>query len=178
MLKTHKTILAAICGSLLLMAGNAQAGNGTPAAATAAQPAAASTPAAPTPAAPAKKAAMAAEVARAQFTTAVQNHEPTDDVTTLDNSHTKIYFFTDLKNMSSQTVTHRWMYNGNVVADVKLEPKAARWRTYSSKNLNPVMTGTWTVEVLDGAGNVLTKKSFDYTKAAASDNAAAGGGSK
>jgi len=174
MLKTHKTILAAICGGLLLTAGTAWAGTGTPAAGTAAQPAAASTPAK----APAKKAAMAAEVSRAQFTTAVKNHEPTDDITTLDNSHTNIDFFTELKNMSGQTVTHRWMYNGNVVANVKLEPKAAHWRTYSSKNLNPVMTGTWTVEVIDGAGNVLTKKSFDYTKAAASDNAAAGGGSK
>ena len=169
MLKTHKTIFAAICGGLLLTAGTAWAGNGTPAAGTAAQPAAASTPAAP-----AKKTAMAAAVTRAQFTTAVKNHEPTDDVSTLDNSHTKIYFFTDLKNMSGQTVTHRWMYNGNVVANVKLVPKAARWRTYSSKNLNPVMTGTWTVEVLDGAGNVLTKKSFDYTKAAASNSGDSG----
>ncbi|HET7649741.1 MAG TPA: DUF2914 domain-containing protein [Gammaproteobacteria bacterium] len=158
MLKTHKTILAMLCGSLLLTAGVAVAQN-TPATGTAAKPAAAA------PAAKASSAAASAEVSRAQFTTSIANHEPTDDVTTLDNSHTKIYFFTDLKNMSGQTVTHRWTYNGNVVAEVKLEPKAARWRTYSSKNLDPVMTGTWTVEVVDGAGNVLTKKSFDYTKA-------------
>jgi hypothetical protein len=31
------------------------------------------------------------------------------------------------------------------------------------------------VEVLDAAGNVLAKKSFDYTKAAASSDAAGGG---
>jgi Protein of unknown function (DUF2914) len=172
MRKTDKTILAALCGSLLLMAGIAQADNSMPAASSAAKPAAASTStAAATPA----KAAAAAEVARAQFTSEIKDHEPTDDVTTLDNSHTKIYFFTDLKNMSGQTVIHRWMFNGNTVAEVKLAPKAARWRTYSSKTLDPVMTGTWSVEVVDGAGNVLVKKSFDYTKAAASGDAAGGG---
>jgi hypothetical protein len=166
MRKTNKTILAALCGSLLLIAGIAQADNTTPAASSAAKPAAAAS---------ASKAATSGEVARAQFTTAIANHEPTDDVTTLDNSHTKIYFFTDLKNMSGQTVTHRWSFNGNTVAEVKLSPKAAHWRTYSSKVLDPVMTGTWSVEVLDAAGNVLAKKSFDYTKAAASSDAAGGG---
>jgi hypothetical protein len=166
MRKTNKTILAALCGSLLLIAGIAQADNTTPAASCADKPAAAAS---------ASKAATSGEVARAQFTTAIANHEPTDDVTTLDNSHTKIYFFTDLKNMSGQTVTHRWSFNGNTVAEVKLSPKAAHWRTYSSKVLDPVMTGTWSVEVLDAAGNVLAKKSFDYTKAAASSDAAGGG---
>jgi hypothetical protein len=172
MRKTHKTILAALCGGLLLMAGIAQAGNPAAAASSTAKPAAAATTA---PAATATKAATSGEVARAQFTTAIDNHEPADDVTTLDNSHTKIYFFTDLKNMSGQTVTHRWSFNGNTVAEVKLAPKAARWRTYSSKTLDPVMTGTWSVEVMDDAGNVLAKKSFEYTKAAASGDAASGG---
>lgn len=172
MLKTNKTILAALCGSLLLIAGIAQAGNGVPAASTAAMPAAASAK----PAATESKAATSGEVARAQFTTEIKDHEPTDDVTTLDNSHTKIYFFTDLKNMSGQTVTHRWSFNGNTVAEVKLAPKAARWRTYSSKTLDPVMTGTWSVEVLDAAGNVLAKKSFEYTKAPASSSPSSGGG--
>ncbi|HEX5340630.1 MAG TPA: DUF2914 domain-containing protein [Gammaproteobacteria bacterium] len=160
MRKTYNTILAALCGGLLLAAGIAQANDTTPAASSIATPAATSS------AATASKAATSGEVARAQFTSEIQNHEPTDDVTTLDNSHTKIYFFTDLKNMSGQTVTHRWSFNGNTVAEVKLEPKAARWRTYSSKTLDPVMTGTWSVEVVDGAGNVLAKKSFEYTKAA------------
>ncbi|HET7921686.1 MAG TPA: DUF2914 domain-containing protein [Gammaproteobacteria bacterium] len=173
MRKTDKTILAAVCGGMLLTVGMAQAAAPQDASSTAA-PAAASAMPAPSQN---KSAAAAAEVARAQFTTAVADHEPTDDVTTLDNSHTKIYFFTDLKNMSGQTVTHRWSFNGNTVAEVKLHPMAARWRTYSSKNLDPVMTGTWSVEVLDDAGNVLTKKSFEYTKAAATD-AAAGGGAK
>ncbi|MGH7487690.1 MAG: DUF2914 domain-containing protein, partial [bacterium] len=125
MRKTYNTILAALCGGLLLAAGIAQANDTTPAASTMATPAASSS----APAATASKAATSGEVARAQFTSEMQNHEPTDDVTTLDNSHTKIYFFTDLKNMSGQTVTHRWSFNGNTVAEVKLEPKAARWRT-------------------------------------------------
>lgn len=171
MRKTYKTILTALCGGLLLATGIAQAA--PQAASSTAAPAAATS----TPAATESMAATSGEVARAQFTTAIANHEPTDDVTTLDNSHTKIYFFTDLKNMSGQTVTHRWSFNGNMVAEVQLTPKAAHWRTYSSKNLDPVMTGTWSVEVLDAAGNVLAKKSFEYTKAAASD-AAAGGGTK
>ena len=144
---------ALLGGALVLAVGTAQAQS------TAAMPAAASVAAA-TPA------AATASVSQAQFTTAVSNREPADNITTLDNSHNQVFFFTVLVNAAGQTITHRWVYNGQTMAEVKFEPKANRWRVWSSKLLLPSQTGTWTVEVVDGSGNVLTSKTLDYTAAA------------
>lgn len=152
-------------GVLLLTAGALQAQT-TPMASSAmpASPAAASTPSAP--------AAATASVSQAQFTTAVNNREPADNISTLDNSHNQVFFFTVLKDAAGQTITHRWQYNGQTMAEVKFEPKANHWRLWSSKTLLPSQTGTWTVEVVDGNGNVLTSRTFNYTAApAATPNA-------
>ena len=156
----HKTCLT-IFGALLLLASGAVQAQTSPAASTAmpASPAvSASTAAAPAPAATAK-------VGQAQFTTAVSERKPADDIRTLDNRHDKVFFFSVLKDAAGQTITHRWEFKGRTMAKVKFEPKANHWRVWSSKTLMPDQTGTWTVEVLDGSGNVLQSKSFDYTQA-------------
>jgi hypothetical protein len=163
----NKLIFTTLGAILLLFAGMARAQT-TPAASTA-MPVAAS-PASTMPAAPAAApvpAAATASVGSAQFTTAVNNREPADDVTTLDTSHGQVFFFTVLKDAAGQTITHRWVYDGQTMAEVKFEPKANHWRVWSSKMLMPHQTGTWTVDVVDGSGNVLTSKSFDYTQAQA-----------
>lgn len=116
--------------------------------------------------------AATASVSRAQFTTAINHREPADDITTLDNSHTQVFFFSVLQDATGQTITHRWQYNGQTMAQVKFEPKANRWRVWSSKKLLPSQTGTWTVEVLDARGNVLAKKSFNYIQATPAPGAA------
>jgi hypothetical protein len=153
-----------LCLSSAARSQTAPAGTSTqpmaPAAATAmpSSPAASASAAAPAPAATAK-------VGQAQFTTGVDNREPADDISNLDNSHDKVFFFSVLKDASGQTITHRWQYNGNTMAEVKFEPKADHWRVWSSKTLMPDQTGTWTVQVLDSSGNVLVSKSFDFTQA-------------
>jgi len=119
--KIDKALLAAFSVSLLLGTGSVLAAD-APAAATAA-PAAA-----PAPAPTAKASAAKAEVVRAQFTSGVDKHEPTDTLTTLDNSHTRIYFYAVLVNMSGQSVTFRWTYNGVTQAEVKQTPNSARYR--------------------------------------------------
>ncbi|HKV97485.1 MAG TPA: DUF2914 domain-containing protein [Gammaproteobacteria bacterium] len=149
----NKTFAALLGGALVLAVGTAQAQS------TTAMPAAASV-AATAPA------AATASVSQAQFTTAVNNREPADNISTLDNSHNQVFFFTALKDAAGQTITHRWVYNGQTMAEVKFEPKANHWRVWSSKMLLPSQTGTWTVEVVDGGGNVLTSKTLDYTAAA------------
>lgn len=149
----NKTFAALLGGALVLALGTAQAQS------TTAMPAAASV-AAPAPA------AATASVSQAQFTTAVNNREPADNISTLDNSHNQVFFFTALKDAAGQTITHRWVYNGQTMAEVKFEPKANHWRVWSSKMLLPSQTGTWTVEVVDGGGNVLASKTLDYTAAA------------
>lgn len=161
----NKFTAALLGGALLLTAGALQAQTvpNTPSA-TPAKPAATAPSATPA-------AAATASVSQAQFTTAVSDRKPADAITTLDNSHSEVFFFTALKDAAGQTITHRWQFNGQTMAEVKFEPKANHWRVWSSKNLLPSETGTWTVEVVDSSGNVLTSKTLNYTAAPATSNA-------
>jgi Protein of unknown function (DUF2914) len=172
----HKILMTMLATSVLIAMAAAQA-QSAPAASTSmpAKPASTAMPAAsaatPMPAAPAAT-HKPAVVMHAQFTTGISNREPVDDVSTLDSSHDMVYFFTELKDAEGQTIIHRWEFNGKTVAEVSLQPKAAHWRTWSSKKLMPEQTGTWTVEVVDDSGKVLMSKSFDYTQAPMSESKA------
>ena len=112
----------------------------------------------------AASAAQAIEVSRAQFTTAVENREPVDTITTLAIDHARVYFFSEIRDGQDQTITHRWLYQGRVMAELAFAVKGPRWRVWSSKNLIPAWTGTWTVQVVDGNGVVLTEKRFEYVE--------------
>lgn len=108
-------------------------------------------------------AAIAGDVPRAQFTSAIDSREPVDELEGAAAADlSRLYFFTELRDLEGQTVTHRWTYDGDTMAEVSFTPEGARWRVWSSKELLPQWTGTWTVEVVDAAGNVLSAKSIDY----------------
>lgn len=94
------------------------------------------------------------DVARHQFTTAVEDREPVDSLTDAMNID-PLYYFTELKGFEGSVVTHRWWYNGEKMADVTFDVGGPRWRVYSSKQLLPEWDGDWTVEVLDWQGRVL-----------------------
>jgi hypothetical protein len=111
-------------------------------------------------------------VARGMFTTAVVDREPQDELTSLSNDHYSVSFFSELKNMAGQKVTHRWEYNGQVMAEVSFDVGGDRWRIHSSKNLQPIWLGEWTVSVLDSDMNVVSTHSLDYTVARSSQPAA------
>lgn len=138
-----------------------------------AQPAAAAQPAATT-ATPAQPAAAAAPqstgtVARAQFTSAVENREPVDKVSSLLNDKNRVYFFSEIKDAPNQKITHRWEYNGKVMSEMNFDVGGERWRVFSSKTLDPSWTGEWKVSILDQAGSTLGASTFTYEKAAAAN---------
>ena len=142
-----------------------------------AQPAAAAQPAATT-ASPAQPAAAAAPqstgtVARAQFTSAVENREPVDKVSNLLNDKNRVYFFSEIKDAPNQKITHRWEYNGKVMSEMNFDVGGERWRVFSSKTLDPSWTGEWKVSVLDQAGSTLGASTFTYEKATANPPATA-----
>jgi hypothetical protein len=120
------------------------------------------TPAASPAEAEAAAPAPAGSVARAQFTREVREREPADQVTALPNTDTRIYFFTELKGMAGQTVTHRWEHNGKIMAEIPVEVGGERWRTYTSKTLDPSLTGEWKASVIDSAGGTLAAGTFTY----------------
>jgi Protein of unknown function (DUF2914) len=120
-----------------------------------------------TTAAPTEPAAAAptGEVKRAQFCSGVAEREPLDDLTTLAAPAEKVFFFTELIGMGGKTVTHKWSLDGQTMGEVAIAVGGDRWRCYSTKTLAPGSTGTWTVQVVDDAGNKLAEKTLTYTAA-------------
>jgi len=114
--------------------------------------------------------ASSEHVARALFTSEVQNREPTDTVTSLSNDKNKIYFYSELTGLGGQTVTHRWEYQGKTMGEVKFNVGGPRWRVWSSKTLLPQWTGEWRVSIIDGSGNKVGEGTFNYAAADAPSN--------
>ncbi len=108
----------------------------------------------------------ASSVVRATFTSGVEDREPLDSVAEVKNDHRLIYFFSEFQNMSGEMVTHRWEYNGQVMAEIPFHVGGPRWRVWSSKNLEPYWLGQWTVTLVNAEGTVLESKSFRYSDAA------------
>jgi hypothetical protein len=103
-------------------------------------------------------------IAVSAFTTTINKHSPSDRIQQLNNDIKKIYFFTDLRNFQGQTLTHEWSYNGWVAQRIPFVITGSRWRVSSNKSLKPRGKGTWTVKILDGAGNVIQKSTISYNK--------------
>ena len=104
----------------------------------------------------------AGEVSRAQFATAVVDREPVDNLNVLSNSQNQVSFFSELKGFSGMTITHQWLYQGEVMFEKGFAVGGPRWRVWSSKTLLPGWTGEWTVKVLDEQRNSLSETRFSY----------------
>lgn len=99
-------------------------------------------------------------VERAVFTTAVVDHEPIDELETLDPAEGEITFFTELMGVEGEVIDHRWFLDGELVAEVPIEVGGPRWRAYSTKTLLANWTGELKVEVANAAGDVLHEASI------------------
>jgi len=105
-------------------------------------------------------------VVRAIFTTAIVDREPIDTLETFSTDTNRIFFFTDLRGLGGQIVTHRWEHNGQVMAEITFRVgSGTRWRVYSSKNLLPEWTGTWEVVINNANGEALHTNTFEYVAA-------------
>ena len=103
-------------------------------------------------------------ISQANFALNVVNRTPENIVSEIDNNIKKIYFYTNLRNLKGQTITHRWSYNGKNMAEVIFHPKSNRWRVYSSKNLWHTWLGEWKVEVVNENSQILLTRTFKYKK--------------
>ncbi|MBR7887560.1 DUF2914 domain-containing protein [Marinomonas sp. A79] len=104
-------------------------------------------------------------VARAQFTTDVIDREPIDNVGSVIKVEygeiQRVYFFTDLRDMSGGQVVHRWTLDGEEQAEIAFDIGGDRWRVWSSKRLMPGFDGKWSVDILLD-DQVIESHSFDY----------------
>lgn len=115
---------------------------------------------------PAKPPVPASAVARGTFTTAIEQREPVDQIDSLGNDHDRVFYFTEFVGVGGRQLTHRWEYEGKVMAEVPISIDGPRWRAYSSKNLAGGWLGEWKVSVVDETGNVVHTDSFVYEAAA------------
>jgi hypothetical protein len=109
---------------------------------------------------------LQAEVARSSFTTNIQDREPIDQLYALTDGLKEVFYFTELKNLQGQTITHQWSTAGKASHSITFDVGANRWRVYSSKTLNKP-EGTWTVTVSDANGLILKEESISYGNAGA-----------
>lgn len=130
-------------------------------------PPAASQPAAPAAAQTQPQPKSTGTVARAQFTSAIQDREPVDKVSNLLNDKNRVYFFSEIKDAPNQKITHRWEHDGKVVSETSFDVGGNRWRVFSNKTLDPKQTGEWKVSVVDEAGSTLGASTFTYEAAPA-----------
>ena len=107
-------------------------------------------------------------VARAQFTTGIKAREPIDRIESVVYAEgpqlKRLFYFTELLDLKGETIIHRWEHEGELVAEVKFKVRGNRWRVYSSKYLQPQMTGQWRVIVVNSKGESLAAADFMFEK--------------
>ena len=104
-------------------------------------------------------------VVRSIFTSGIDQREPVDKFNDMNSEQGRVYYFTELRDMSGQTAIHRWEFDGKVMAEVEFNVQGPRWRVWSSKSFVPGWAGEWKVSVLNGAGEVISEDILTYTKA-------------
>ena len=105
-------------------------------------------------------------VVRSIFTSSIQDREPIDKLEKSAEAD-RVFYFTELRDMSGQTATHRWEYDGKVMSEVKFDVRGPRWRVWSSKSFTPGWAGDWKVSVLNGAGETISEELISLTSAPA-----------
>ncbi len=104
-------------------------------------------------------------VARSQLTYLVKNKEPQDQVALpvkiRDDRTVKIYYFTEIKNMTGNTVFHIWKNNGKQIFKKAIKVKGPRWRAATYKTIDSMSIGNWQVSLIDSKGNLLDELNFE-----------------
>jgi hypothetical protein len=95
------------------------------------------------------------------FCTGIEEREPVGEASEFTTELERVWCWTNIVGATDTTlVTHKWYWEGENVAEVELEIRYPRMRTWSYKTITPEMIGNWKVEVVDPDGVILTEKSF------------------
>ncbi|PKH02157.1 hypothetical protein CXF72_13210 [Psychromonas sp. MB-3u-54] len=112
-----------------------------------------------------RKKLLSDNVTRFIISQAVEGNEP---IGTLDNIHfdsnniATVYAYSNVNGLKDQTVYYQWSLNGKNIAKIKVKVGANRWRSYSSKFIQPNMHGEWKVELQNQEGENLAINQFNY----------------
>ena len=73
-----------------------------------------------------------------------------------------VYYYAELLDLTGQTVTLRWSLEGKRMQDDPVVVTSARQSIWTMMKMRPQWTGNWTVEVLNGKGQVIGQRNFAY----------------
>lgn len=101
------------------------------------------------------------DVAEAVITSAVVDRQPSDNLTTVAKDVGTVYCWMRITGAEGEIqVEHVWYKDDTEVARVSLRIAGSNWRTWSSKNIDPMWTGNWRVDVVGPDGTVLESVAF------------------
>jgi len=99
-------------------------------------------------------------IMRDVLATGIENRQPVEANGGITADVGQLFYFTDVQG-GPGTIQHVWIWQGRTMATVSLEIKSARFRTWSSKRIQPEWTGKWRVEARSSDGAVLSFKEFE-----------------
>lgn len=100
------------------------------------------------------------KVVRGVLATAIENRLPVEASAPVAASVGQLFYFTEIEG-GPATIQHVWIWKGQVVATVTLDVKSPRYRTWSSKRIQPEWTGQWRIEARTSDGTVLSSHDFE-----------------
>lgn len=107
----------------------------------------------------------AGSVINATFTSNVAEGAPVDFREAFFTDTPVVYYYSELLDLEGQTVKHRWSLEGKVMQEVPIQVTRARQPAWSKSTMQPQWTGNWTVEVLNGKGQVIDMRTTAPCKA-------------
>ncbi|MFT6927593.1 MAG: hypothetical protein ACJAZP_003230 [Psychromonas sp.] len=104
-------------------------------------------------------------VTRFVISQAVESNEPIGTISEIefdDNNIATVYAYSDVSDLKDQTLYYQWSLNGKNIAKIRVKVGSNRWRSYSSKFIQPHMHGEWKVELQNQAGENIAINQFHY----------------
>lgn len=100
-------------------------------------------------------------VSRINIAADVDGKEPIKTGMSFSKDIGKLYCFTEVITDEYPTeITHIWIYQKSIIAEVPLKIYSPKWRTHSSKIILPEWTGDWKVEIYSKSGQLLDSVNF------------------
>lgn len=91
----------------------------------------------------------------------IVSNEPVEPGTAFTNDVGKVYCYSKISATAETEVWHKWSLNGEEIASVPLPiGKSSGWRTFSSKNIRQIDTGSWKVTITDAESKILQELEF------------------
>lgn len=93
----------------------------------------------------------------------VSNKEPLgelNDISFNADGSAVVWIYSEVVDRRGSRLNYVWLHEGSQVATVKVDIRANRWRSYSTKVINQSMSGSWRVELHDGEDRLLASADF------------------